>query len=342
VAERHPVSSHGFAPRGGRFPVRRLARGRGPARVDEGVVTAEFAIALPTVMLVLATLLATATVALNHMRCIDAARAAARAAARNDPAVDVVTIARELGPPKAQVASASQGDRVVVTVSAPVTLRFPGSPTVWVSSSAVAVREVGGEPAQGAGVVSAAALQAAEAIGRRRRRRRRSADRDTDRPGGRPEGRGRRRRDVRRRPPPHPPDVADDVTRGPVREPGQKGKGDRGAGTVLALGLTSVVLGLTAVLSALGHVVSSRHQAAAAADLAALAAAQTAAGTSADGPSTGPCGAAARIASANRGQLTSCSLDPGGTAAVSVRVGTRYGFAVRTTARAGPADAGLP
>lgn len=103
-----------------------------------------------------------------------------------------------------------------------------------------------------------------------------------------------------------------------------------------------VVLGLTALLSALGHVVSSRHQAAAAADLAALAAAQTAAGPSVAGSDAGPCAVAARIASANRGQLVSCSLDPGGTAAVSVRVRTWYGFAVQTTARAGPAVPGHP
>jgi secretion/DNA translocation related TadE-like protein len=335
VAERHPAPGHGFAPRGGRFPVRRAARGRGPARADAGVVTAEFAIALPSVLLVLATLLAAATVALNHLRCIDAARSAARAAARNDPAADVVAIARAVGPPEAQVVSASQGARVVVTVSAPVSLRLPGSPTVWVSSTAVAVREL----PQGAGVVPATALQAAGAL---RRRRRRGAGHDVARRRRRSARHGRRRRGTRHRPPPHPPD--DDPRRCPVAGLRQRwrGGGDRGAGTVLALGLVSVVLGLTALLSALGHVVSSRHQAAAAADLAALAAAQTAGGTSVAGPGAGPCAVAARIASANRGQLASCSLAPGGTAAVTVRVRTRYGFAVQTTARAGPAPPGRP
>ena len=295
MVERHPVSSLGFAPRGGRSPVRRPARSRGPAGTDEGVVTAEFAIALPSVVLMLAMLLATATVALNQLRCVDAARAAARAAARNDPAAGVAAVARAVGPSRAQVTSTGQGDRVVVTVSAPVSLYFPGRPTVWVKSSAVAVREI----AQGAGVV----LTGVPSIGAAGRRR-------------------RCRRPTTRRPPPRPP--------------GDGGR-DCGAGAILALGLVGVVIGLTAVLLALGHVVTSRHQAAAAADLAALAAAQAAAGTSAEGSRAGPCEVAARIAAANRGRLAACSLDPGGTATVSVRVRTWQGLTAQAAARAGPA-----
>ena len=171
MAERHPVPSLGFAPRGGRSPVRRPAWGRGPAATDDGAVTAEFAIVLPAVVLMLSTLLATATIALNHLRCVDAARAAARAAARNDPASDVVAIARAVGPSDAQVASTLQGGRVVVTVTAPVSLHVPGVPTVWVSSSAVALRELGGEPDPAAGVMAASGLASAGGPLSRRRRR---------------------------------------------------------------------------------------------------------------------------------------------------------------------------
>jgi secretion/DNA translocation related TadE-like protein len=106
---------------------------------------------------------------------------------------------------------------------------------------------------------------------------------------------------------------------------------------VLALGLIAVALGLTAVLVGLGNVVSARHRAEAAADLAALAAAQVAAGTSEVGAATGPCDVASRVAAANRGRLVSCSLDPGGTATVAIRVPTWRGLSARATARAGPA-----
>jgi secretion/DNA translocation related TadE-like protein len=248
----------------------------------------------------LAVLLATATVALNHLRCVDAARAAARAAARNDPAPDVVAVARAVGPSQAQVTSTGQDGRVVVTVSAPVSLYLPGRPTVWVRSSAVAVREL----AQDSGAV----LMGVPSIGAAGRRR-------------------RYRRPITWRPPPGPP-VDDDP--------------DRGAGAILALGLVGVVIGLTAALLALGHVVTSRHQAAAAADLAALAAAQAAAGTSAEASRAGPCEVAAHVAAANGARLAACSLDPGGTATVSVRVRTWQGLTAQAAARAGPALVSSP
>ena len=97
--------------------------------------------ALPAVVIVLAAILATATVALDQMRCTDAAREAARAAARNEPAATVAAVARAEGPPGAEVHVSRVGDRVVVTVSAGVRVRLLGTETIRVSSRAVAVRE---------------------------------------------------------------------------------------------------------------------------------------------------------------------------------------------------------
>lgn len=52
---------------------------------ESGSVTAETAVALPALVLVLAAALWAVTVAGGHLRCVDAARAGARAAARGEP-----------------------------------------------------------------------------------------------------------------------------------------------------------------------------------------------------------------------------------------------------------------
>src|SRR3954452_12590880 len=111
----HPLPSRRFASDDGRGPARLPARGRGPAGRERGAVTAELAVALPSVVLMLAMLLATATASINQMRCIDAARAAARAAARDEPTSAVVAIVKSVGPPGAQVTVSGAGDQVVVT-----------------------------------------------------------------------------------------------------------------------------------------------------------------------------------------------------------------------------------
>ncbi|WP_459738116.1 TadE family type IV pilus minor pilin [Streptomyces sp. E-15] len=53
-----------------------------------------------------------------RIECVDAARAGARAAARQDPPAAVVTVAREAAPRGARVTAAREGDRVRVTVVA--------------------------------------------------------------------------------------------------------------------------------------------------------------------------------------------------------------------------------
>ena len=78
---RHVVARAGRPPR--RVSVR---RGRRPAhtRSDHGAVTAEYAVLLPTVVLVLVALVATAAVGVQQVRSQDAAGSAARILARGD------------------------------------------------------------------------------------------------------------------------------------------------------------------------------------------------------------------------------------------------------------------
>lgn len=81
-----------------------------------GMVTAEFAVVLPAVVLVLALSVGAIGLALDQVRCVDAARAGARAASRGD-SVDAVTLAvRRAAPPGASVTMATSGDLVRVSV----------------------------------------------------------------------------------------------------------------------------------------------------------------------------------------------------------------------------------
>lgn len=86
-------------------------------RGDAGMVTAETAIVLPALALVLAGLLWLITGVMGQIRCIDAAREAARLAARGDGSDRAVAAARRLAPAAARIAVTRQGSDVVATVS---------------------------------------------------------------------------------------------------------------------------------------------------------------------------------------------------------------------------------
>ncbi|KXP07649.1 pilus biosynthesis protein TadE [Tsukamurella tyrosinosolvens] len=73
-----------------------------------------------------------------HVRCVDAAREAARLSARGDDA-RVAKAVSEVGPPGATSTVSRDGDTVTVVVRAPVAL-LPG---LTVSASAVAAVEPG-------------------------------------------------------------------------------------------------------------------------------------------------------------------------------------------------------
>jgi hypothetical protein len=114
-------------------------------------VTAELAVAMPAVSVVLAAVLSVAQVVLGQVACVDAARAGARAAARGDDLSAARALAlRAVSPSQSggsrahdaavQVGVVAAGDVVTVTVSRPLRLLAVG-PTVRLSARAVAARE---------------------------------------------------------------------------------------------------------------------------------------------------------------------------------------------------------
>jgi hypothetical protein len=82
------------------------------------MVTAELAVAIPSVVLVLALCLVAVNAAVDQIRCIDAARIASRAAARGDDAARIRSLAAQAAPTGARISVAEAGGSVRVTVSA--------------------------------------------------------------------------------------------------------------------------------------------------------------------------------------------------------------------------------
>lgn len=100
---------------------------------------------LPVLVLLTGMLVWGVLVGAAQLRCVDAAREAARAAARGDPQGEVLAAARRNAPRDAAVAVSSSGSTVVVRVSA-VARGFGalgGLLSVPVEGTATAVREPG-------------------------------------------------------------------------------------------------------------------------------------------------------------------------------------------------------
>jgi len=112
---------------------------------DEGMVTAETAVVLPVLLLVLAGAVAAVTVVGAHLRCVDAAREGARAAARGEDVAAVRAIAGQAAPQGAVTDVSTVGDEIRVTVTASVAPLGPVPLRVTVSAEAVALREPGAE-----------------------------------------------------------------------------------------------------------------------------------------------------------------------------------------------------
>ena len=83
-----------------------------------GSVTAELAAVLPVVVMLLLAGLAVLAATTAQLRCVDAAREAARAAARGDPAA--AEIGRRVAPSGAEVRLRRDEEYVRVTVTAPL------------------------------------------------------------------------------------------------------------------------------------------------------------------------------------------------------------------------------
>jgi Flp pilus assembly protein TadG len=107
------------------------------------MVTAETAVVLPVLLLVLAAAVAALVVVGAQLRCVDAAREAVRAATRGDPPAEVGRVAAAAGPARATVARVVAGEAVTVTVSAEVRPLGPLPVRLRVSASATGALEPG-------------------------------------------------------------------------------------------------------------------------------------------------------------------------------------------------------
>lgn len=111
---------------------------------DRGSVTAEAALALPALLLVLAAVLWAVASGIGHLRCLDAARTGARALARGEEPAAARAAALASAPAEASVLLRNRGQVVEVEVRAvvrprgPVLGRLPGLP---VGAQVAAYRE---------------------------------------------------------------------------------------------------------------------------------------------------------------------------------------------------------
>jgi Flp pilus assembly protein TadG len=107
------------------------------------MVTAETAVVLPVLLLVLAGAVAAVTVVGAQLRCVDAAREAARAAARGESTAVVSGVAAQTAPDGAVSGVVVSCGEVRVTVSADVAPLGPIPLRVEVGATAVAQLEPG-------------------------------------------------------------------------------------------------------------------------------------------------------------------------------------------------------
>ena len=114
--------------------------GAGTRHREAGMATAELAVAIPALVLVVAVFLGALGLGIDEIRCLDGAAAGARLAARGEPTAAVVAEASRLAPPGAAVSVVLSGERVTVSVRAAVppvlrwirTLAAPrASATAW-------------------------------------------------------------------------------------------------------------------------------------------------------------------------------------------------------------------
>ncbi|MFJ9027605.1 TadE family type IV pilus minor pilin [Streptomyces sp. NPDC102274] len=113
---------------------RRLVR-----RGDRGFVTAEAAVAVPALAVFALALVWALMAASAQIRCVDAARAGARAAARAEPRAAAVAAARSAAPVGARVSLGRTGDLWRVRVEAPTP--GPGALALTLTAEAVASAE---------------------------------------------------------------------------------------------------------------------------------------------------------------------------------------------------------
>lgn len=109
---------------------------------ERGMATAEFAVVLPAVVLVLALSLGALGLAWDQIRCVDAARAGARAASRGDTVGAVTLVTSRAAPAGAEVSMVATGDLIQVSVVSRPRVAASLLPS-WLRASSIAsaVRE---------------------------------------------------------------------------------------------------------------------------------------------------------------------------------------------------------
>lgn len=129
---------------GGRLP------GRGGSRDDRGLVTAETAVLLPVLALLLAAALWAVTAVAGQARCLEAARDGARAVARGEQPSAVGAAVRRAVGPAATVRVQASGPLVSVQVTTrvrPLGLLAHLLPPLTLRASAVTASEPASAPA---------------------------------------------------------------------------------------------------------------------------------------------------------------------------------------------------
>ncbi len=122
------------------------ARGRASRHERErGAVTAEFAVALPAVVLLLAFLLAGGAAGITQLRLEEAARAGARASARGEDAASVDGIVKRLAGESVASSLTGDGEWVTVTASSPVSGAL-GPLIPWTLKASASARAEAGTP----------------------------------------------------------------------------------------------------------------------------------------------------------------------------------------------------
>ncbi|MFF6972733.1 TadE family type IV pilus minor pilin [Streptomyces tsukubensis] len=114
---------------------------------DRGAVTAEAAVAIPALVALVAAFLWALTAAVAQIRCVDAAYAGARAAARSEPRSVVMETARAAAPAGARIRVHRAGDFWRVRVESP----SPGPGSLALTLSAEAAVRAEGTAAEVAG-----------------------------------------------------------------------------------------------------------------------------------------------------------------------------------------------
>lgn len=116
--------------------------GHARRRSSKGSVTAETAAMLPALMVVLAAALWAIQAVGAHLECVDAARSAARAAARGERLDQVRDLARSATRPEAEVTVNRTPEHTTVHISLAVRPPWgPALPAIHVTASATAPTE---------------------------------------------------------------------------------------------------------------------------------------------------------------------------------------------------------